>query len=139
MDNLNKRHVLIVDWFCMCKKNGMSVNYLLLYFEMASALWNTIFSLVWLAWVIRSWVVDLFTCWKRHFDRIKNANIWNMILTCLMGCLWKKTDDRNFEDCEQIVVELKDFSLKTFYHWTAIFDLNISSSHVLDKFFSFSS
>jgi hypothetical protein len=54
MDNLNKRHVLIVDWFCMCKKNGMSVDYLLLHFEMASALWNTIFSLVWLAWVIRS-------------------------------------------------------------------------------------
>jgi hypothetical protein len=33
----------------MCKKSEESVNHLLLHFEMASALWNTIFNLVGLA------------------------------------------------------------------------------------------
>lgn len=36
----------------------------LLHCEMASALWNTIFSLVGLAWVMLNRVVDFFACWK---------------------------------------------------------------------------
>ena len=44
----------------MCEKNGESVNHLLLHCEIASALLNSIFSNVWLPWVMPSWVVDLF-------------------------------------------------------------------------------
>jgi hypothetical protein len=42
LDNLRKLHVIIVNWCCMCKKSGESVNHLLLHCEMTSALWNTI-------------------------------------------------------------------------------------------------
>jgi hypothetical protein len=59
----------------MCKKSGESIDHLLLHCEMGSALWNTIFSLVGLAWVMPSRVVDLFACWKGHFGRIQNAAI----------------------------------------------------------------
>jgi hypothetical protein len=60
MDNLRKRHVIVVDWCCMCKKSGELVDFLLLHCEMASVLWNTTFSLTGLAWVMSSRVVDLF-------------------------------------------------------------------------------
>jgi hypothetical protein len=49
MDNLRKQHVIVVDLCYMCKKSEESVNHLLLHFEMASALWNTIVNLVGLA------------------------------------------------------------------------------------------
>jgi hypothetical protein len=48
----------------MCKKSGELVDYHLLNCEMADALWNIIFSLVGLAWVIPSRIVDLFAYWK---------------------------------------------------------------------------
>jgi hypothetical protein len=37
MDNLRKRHVLVVDWCCMCKMDEEFVYYLLLHFEVACA------------------------------------------------------------------------------------------------------
>jgi hypothetical protein len=62
MDNLRKWHVIVVDWCCMCKKNEESVDHLLLHCKIVSALWNTIFSSVELAWIVPSRVVDLFAC-----------------------------------------------------------------------------
>jgi hypothetical protein len=62
MDDLRKRHVIVVDWCCLIKKSRESVDHLLLHCEMANALWNTIFSLVGLSWVMPRRVVDLFDC-----------------------------------------------------------------------------
>jgi hypothetical protein len=65
MDNfLRKRHVIVVEWCCMCNKMEESVDHLLLHCEIASALWNYMFSSIELAWVMHSRVVDLFACWK---------------------------------------------------------------------------
>ena len=51
MDNLKKRHLIVVEWCCMYKKSGELVDYHLLNCETAGALWNIIFTLVGLAWV----------------------------------------------------------------------------------------
>jgi len=37
IDNFQKRHVIVVDWCCMCKRSGEFVDYLLVYFEIACA------------------------------------------------------------------------------------------------------
>jgi hypothetical protein len=63
MDNLRKRHVVMVDRCCMCNKNEF-VDLLLLHCEIASALWSALFSHVGLAWVMQRRVVDLFACWR---------------------------------------------------------------------------
>jgi hypothetical protein len=93
MDNLKKRHVIVVDWCCMCKNSGESMDQLLLYCEMTSALWNTIFNLVRLAWVMPSCVVVIFACWKGHFHWFQDAVMWKMIPSCIMYCLWRKIND----------------------------------------------
>jgi hypothetical protein len=93
MDNLRKRHVTVVDWCCMCKKSGEFVDHLLLHCEMVSALWNSIFSLVGLAWVMSSRVVDFFACWKGQFRRRQNTTMWKMAPSCLMRCLWREIND----------------------------------------------
>jgi hypothetical protein len=38
MNNLKKRHIIIVDRCCMCKKSGKSVDRLLLHFEIDCSL-----------------------------------------------------------------------------------------------------
>ena len=45
VDNLRKRRVIIVDWCCMCKDHGESVNHLLLHCIVAQELWSLIFAL----------------------------------------------------------------------------------------------
>jgi hypothetical protein len=55
----------------MLKKNGELVDHLLLYCEIAGALWNIIFSSLGLAWVMPRRVVDLFACWRAPKGRFQ--------------------------------------------------------------------
>ena len=54
----------MVDWCCLCKKSGETIDHLFLHYEVASALWDYIFSVFGLEWVMSSRVVDLFACWR---------------------------------------------------------------------------
>ena len=50
IDNLQKWRVLIVNWHCMCKKDGGSINHLLLHCQMASELWSFVLCLFGVEW-----------------------------------------------------------------------------------------
>jgi hypothetical protein len=39
----------------------------------------------------------------------REAAMWNMVLLCLMWCLWRERNDRCFEDREWLMGDLKDF------------------------------
>jgi hypothetical protein len=39
LDNLKKRQVIVIDWYCMCKKSRETINHLLLHYEVARDLW----------------------------------------------------------------------------------------------------
>jgi hypothetical protein len=62
MDNIRKRHVIVIDRCCMCKRNVEFVDHLLLHCEVACALWNAFFSHFGLSCVMPSSVVELFAC-----------------------------------------------------------------------------
>jgi hypothetical protein len=64
IDNLRKRHVIVVDWCFMYKKCGESVDHIFLHCEIASATWSAILSHVGLSQVMPRRVVDLFACWR---------------------------------------------------------------------------
>jgi hypothetical protein len=131
MDNLWKLHVIVVDWCCMYKRSGEFVDHLLLHCEIASALWSAIFSLVGLAWVTPKRVVDLFACWRGFGRQFSKRNVWKMVSSCLLWCLWREINDRSFEHYESLVTELKSFFFKNLYYWTTVLDFNMLSFHDL--------
>jgi hypothetical protein len=59
IDNLRK-HVIVVDRCCMCKRNEESVDHLLLHFDVTGALWNVFFSRLGLSSVMPRRILDLF-------------------------------------------------------------------------------
>jgi hypothetical protein len=63
IDNLRKRHIIIVDKCSLCKRDGESVDHILLHCDVASALWNNIFSHFSISWVMPRRVLDLVACW----------------------------------------------------------------------------
>lgn len=44
MDNLRKQHVIVVDW-CLYRRNGESVDHLLLHCDVGCAIWNVFFNI----------------------------------------------------------------------------------------------
>jgi hypothetical protein len=42
MDNLSKQHAIVIDNFCVCKRNVEFVDHLLLHCKVACVLWNFI-------------------------------------------------------------------------------------------------
>jgi hypothetical protein len=52
MDNLRKQHVIVVNRFCMFKRNEETVDHLLLYCEVAYVIWNVFSNRFRLSWVM---------------------------------------------------------------------------------------
>lgn len=80
-------HIIVVDWSCMCKRCGESVDHLFLHYEISSALWSVIFSHIGLTWVMPRKVVDLFACWKGLSGCPQGAVVWKIIPTYLLWCI----------------------------------------------------
>ena len=76
IDNLRRRQVVVVDWCCMCKRNGESDDHILLHDPVAWKLWNMVCSLFGVHWVMPSGVVELLASWSMI--------IFSMISHCLM-------------------------------------------------------
>jgi hypothetical protein len=89
VDNLRKRHLIIVDRCWLCKRDGESVDHILLHCDVASALWNNIFSRFGISWVMPRRVIDLMAGWWKS-GRPLSATIWKMVPICIFWCVWKE-------------------------------------------------
>ena len=62
IDNLRKTKVCILDWCYMCKCNCETVDHLFLHCRVALELWDMVFGLFGVYWVMPMSVVGLFAC-----------------------------------------------------------------------------
>jgi len=58
VDNLRKRSIIIVDRCCLCKRDGKTVDHLLLYCDVVSTLCTHVFTLFGMSWVMPKRVID---------------------------------------------------------------------------------
>ena len=75
IDNLRKRRILILDWCHMCKRNGESVDHLLIHCPIAFDLKSMVFTLFGIHWVMPKTVMELLACWQGKFGRHRNSAI----------------------------------------------------------------
>uniref|UniRef100_A0A2N9HVB8 N-acyl-aliphatic-L-amino acid amidohydrolase n=1 Tax=Fagus sylvatica TaxID=28930 RepID=A0A2N9HVB8_FAGSY len=66
IDNLRKRQLVLLDRCCMCKEDGESIDHLFLHCSVANELWQLVFSMFEIWWVMPYHVVDLLACWSGH-------------------------------------------------------------------------
>jgi hypothetical protein len=117
----------------MCKSTGESVNHLLLHCPTAQELWNLIFTLFGISWVMPRGVDDVLFCWSGSLGNSEFGAIWKAIPHCPMWCLWHEQNTRTFSGVEQSVPALKHSFLQTLYDW--LNTSNLISSYSLSEMF----
>ena len=84
-DNLRGRGMDFFDCI-MCRRNGETVDHLLLHCDKAYRLWSLVFRSFGISWVLPRLVADtLFGWW--NWPGKHSSSIWNLGLLCLMWCL----------------------------------------------------
>ena len=104
----------------MCKCNSESVDHLFLHCPVASELWDMVFGLFGVSWVMPLSVIGLFACWQGRFGRHRNGVIWKVVPLCLMWCIWKERNSRRFEDTEHAMPDLKLLFIQTLLNWFSV-------------------
>uniref|UniRef100_A0A2N9EI09 Reverse transcriptase domain-containing protein n=1 Tax=Fagus sylvatica TaxID=28930 RepID=A0A2N9EI09_FAGSY len=118
-ENLRRRRIILVSWYCMCKANGESVDHLLLHCVYAKELWDLVLAMFGMCWVMPGSVRELLAAWQGKMGKHPKHMIWRAVPHCVMWCLWRERNMRIFEDCEQHVDELKLLFLRTLFEWMA--------------------
>jgi hypothetical protein len=88
LDNLRKRHIIVMDWYCMCKNSGESIDHLLLYCGVARELWVSSFFSGRVG--NAQSVVELLASWSGQFGSHCNLEAWRMAPHCVMWCIWRE-------------------------------------------------
>ena len=120
IDNLQKRHFVVLEWCFMCKRCGESVDHLLLHCPIAYEMWSMIFCLFGICWVMPQRVVDLLNCWTCNFRRHRNIVIWRFVPHCLMWCIWRERNSGSFKGRERSIIEFKSFFFFTLLEWCLV-------------------
>jgi hypothetical protein len=128
IDNLRKRQLIILDWCCMCKSSGETVNHLLLHCPIAWELWNMVLIIFGTSWVMPWGVEDLLCCWTGVSGKSEAAKTWKMTPHCLMWCLWQERNERTFKGVENSIPALKFKFLLTLLEWSKASHLDSSCS-----------
>jgi hypothetical protein len=126
----------------MCKCNGESVDYLF-HCPLARELWDILFCLVGITWVMPYSVIALLESWRGFIGARRSRDVWGAAPACLMWCIWREQNQHTFEGVELSLPNLKFLFLKSLYDWCSIspvfclFFLHSGSLIGLFLFFSF--
>ena len=102
-ENSKKWNIILVSWCCLCKENGETVDHLLLHCPFSKEIWDLVFALFGLQWLMPRKVIDLLACWQGYFGWDWHRAIWRCIPHCWTWCVWRERNNRSLERCERSV------------------------------------
>ena len=84
----------------LCLRHAESIDHLLLHCEKTRVLWELIFVLFGVFWVLSSLVKDTLLGWHGSFVGTKRRKVWQAIPLCLFWMVWKTRNNIAF--CNEV-------------------------------------
>jgi hypothetical protein len=67
---------VVVEWCCICKKNGESIDHLRFHCDVALVVWSSFYSLFGVEWVMPRRMLDLLSGWGTSLGHGHVTRLW---------------------------------------------------------------
>ena len=105
----------------LCLSHEESTDHILVHCDKARVLWDLLFSLFRVFWVMQSIVRETLLGWHSYFVGRKRKKVWRAAPLCFFWTIWKERNRRSFENVEFSIQRLKYLFLCNLLTWTKLF------------------
>ena len=107
--------ILIVDWYCMCKGNRETIDYLLLHCHTATSVWSFVFMLLGLTWMPK------YVCENDDFRAVKPLLWGEPCPHVLCGLCGTKEIGRSLMELSDLLIWSKRKFVFCWFYWHSFF------------------
>ena len=101
----------------LCLSKEESIDHILLHCELARSLWNLLFSLLEMLWVLPYSIREMLLGWLGSCVGKKRKKVWLSAPLCLFWIVWKERNNSAFENEGHLVQRCKSFFLCNLWAW----------------------
>ena len=105
----------------MCKVVEETGYHILLHCPKASLLWQLVFALFQVQWVMHSSVRGVLLSWNSCSVDKKRKKAWKVAPLCIFWSIWKERNGRAFEDRESSDQTIQSSFLYIFWDWVRVY------------------
>ena len=105
----------------MCKAIEEIRYHILLHCLKASLLWQLVFALFHVQWLMHSSVSGVLLSWNSCSVGKKRKKAWEVAPLCIIWSIWKERHKRAFEDRESSDQTIKSYFLCIFWDWVRVY------------------
>ena len=97
-DQLKRRGWILANRCCLCCAEEESINHILVHCSKTKILWDLVFSLFGVNWVLPFSVKDTLLSWYVSFKDNNHRKVWRAAPLCLFWTVWKERNRIVFDN-----------------------------------------
>ncbi|KAJ9701497.1 hypothetical protein PVL29_006726 [Vitis rotundifolia] len=117
-DHLKRRGWFLANRCFLCCKEEETINHILIHCPKARVLWNLVFSMFGVHWVLPHTVRDTLLGWSASFMDKKRGMTWRAAPLCLFWTVWKARNKIAFDNEALSLQRLKNSFVCNLFSWT---------------------
>ena len=118
LDQLKKRGRCLANRCFLCCEEEESIDHILIQCSRARVLWELLFALFGVTWVLFYSVRDTLSGWCGFNLGKKRRKVWKVAPLCLFWAIWKERNRIAFENEELSIHRLKNSFVCNLWLWT---------------------
>ena len=121
LDQLQRRGYSLANKCFLCLAEAETVDHLLLHCVMTRTLWNLLFSLFSVEWVLSGTVKETLLGWHGAFVGKIHKKAWQMAPLCIFWSIWKERNSLAFGNEVLSIQRLKHSFVCNLWSWVKVF------------------
>ena len=106
--------------FLCCSEEEL-IDHILIHCTMARVLWELLFAIFGVTWVLPLSIRETFIGWHGSFVGKKRKKAWMIAPLCLFWTVWKERNKIVFDNEELLIQRMKNSFVCNFWSWTKLF------------------